>query len=267
MNLSKVLQFLLLAMITVGVFASMAKNGYGFTFMGIGCVGLAAVYLIGSVMNFAGGMLPEKKNRLTATVELTLLSLLLLLFGLRAFYVSLPYSDAYFIALCAGMLLCYGLIGYQVVKNFRNGNPPLGIRMALFYGAILFFIASLMLRINTNLSAMVGALGFLISLPFLYDVFRQRKFTAEGKDQSLIQWVAASPNKAGILFLFFISAALYSGLTYFDIIPAIENSDRPRSYYELVNLAERGGDAPIDGKYQHERYKQAMDTFFSRHEK
>jgi hypothetical protein len=125
----------------------------------------------------------------------------------------------------------------------------------------------MMLRTNTNASVILGALGLLASVPFLYDVLRQRKFTSGGKDMSLIQFVAASGNKAGILFLFFISSALYSGLTYFNIIPAIENSDRPKPYIELINLAERGGEAPLGGKYQHERYKQAMDTFLGRHGK
>jgi hypothetical protein len=45
MKISQVLQYLFLGLILAGLSAMMAKNGYGFTLMGISCFGLAALYL------------------------------------------------------------------------------------------------------------------------------------------------------------------------------------------------------------------------------
>ena len=34
---------------------------------------------------------------------------------------------------------------------------------------------------------------------------------------------------------------------------------------ELINNAETGRENPVDGQYQHEVYKEAMDKFLERH--
>jgi hypothetical protein len=56
------------------------------------------------------------------------------------------------------------------------------------------------------------------------------------------------------------------GLSNFRIIPSIENTDKPKTYIELINQAETGKEKPVNGKYNHEIYKEAMDKFLARHE-
>jgi hypothetical protein len=68
-----------------------------------------------------------------------------------------------------------------------------------------------------------------------------------------------------MLFLFFIFSVFYVGLSTFRIIPAIENTDKPGNYIELVTEAETGNEKPVNGRYRHEIYRQAMDKFLARH--
>ena len=68
-----------------------------------------------------------------------------------------------------------------------------------------------------------------------------------------------------MLFLFFIFSVIYVGLSNFRIIPSIENADKPKAYIELINQAETGKEKQVNGKYQHEIYKEAMDKFLARH--
>jgi len=115
------------------------------------------------------------------------------------------------------------------------------------------------------LSAVIGALAVVVSIPFIYLLLRQKKFDYKNKSISLLQFIISSGNKAGILFLFFIFSAIYVGLSTFRIIPGIENADKPGAYIELINLAETGREKPVNGRYQHEIYKDAMDKFLQRH--
>ncbi len=84
---------------------------------------------------------------------------------------------------------------------------------------------------------------------------------------TLLQFIVAEKNKAGLLFLFFIFSGVYVGLSTIKIIPAIENSDKPRTYIELINNAESGKEEPENGKFQHEKYKEVMDKFLERRNK
>jgi hypothetical protein len=151
-------------------------------------------------------------------------------------------------------------------NDVKNENPGLAGIIVFFYSSLLLFILSLGTRIfNPTLSEVIGALGFLASIPFLISLLRQKKYDYSGRSITLLQFIVASRNKAGMLFLFFIFSSVYVGLSNFKIIPAIENADKPATYIELINQAESGKEKPVNGKYKHEIFKEAMDKFLRRH--
>jgi hypothetical protein len=96
-------------------------------------------------------------------------------------------------------------------------------------------------------------------------LLRKQQFETLVGSVSLFNFVRKSKSKAGLLFIFFISSAVYTGLSQLGFIPEIENSERPKAYIELINDAESGKEKAIDGKYHHEKYKEAMDKFLERH--
>jgi hypothetical protein len=54
------------------------------------------------------------------------------------------------------------------------------------------------------------------------------------------------------------------GLTKVDLIPRMYSDQFPQAYFELVNRAESGEERPVDGAYQHEKFKAAYDRFVRR---
>ena len=54
------------------------------------------------------------------------------------------------------------------------------------------------------------------------------------------------------------------GLTKINIIPKMYSDEFPQEYFELVNRAEMGLEDPVDGVYQHEKFKEMYDTFVKR---
>ncbi len=138
--------------------------------------------------------------------------------------------------------------------------------LAFFYLAILLFILSLGIRIiNPNWSSMIGLLGAVASAPFMVSILLKKQYDYSSGSITLFQFVVKTRNKAGLLFMFFILSGIYVGLSNLNIIPAIENAEKPRTYIQLINNAESGLEKPINGKYKHEIYKEAMDKFLKRH--
>lgn len=265
MRIDKVIQAILLAVVVVGIFAAMARNAYGFDFIGVACLGLAGLLMIQLAWRLISEFGSITRADILEMAELILLAMLTLLFGLRAFYFYVDYSEIIFNGVCALQIVVYAFIGYKVFEGTRNSNKTLANNLAFFYASILLFLLSIALRSMATWSMGLGVLALITALPFFIVVARQKKFEVASKSISLLQFIVASKNKAGLLFLFFISSALFTGLNYWGAIPAIENVERPKDYIELINQAETGNEKPVDGQYQHEAYKEAMDRFVKRH--
>jgi hypothetical protein len=266
MKISQVLQSLFIALILAGLSAMMAKNGYGYTLMGLSCFGLAALYfaqIIWKVIEDFSGM---EKKEIPGILELLLLAILISLFGFRAFYINVPFSDLIFISVCGLLIVVYSLMAAGTINTAKKENPAVAGSILFFFSSLILFLLSLGTRIfNPYLSAVIGALGILASVPFLFSLLRQKRYNYSGRSITLLQFIVSSRNKVGMLFLFFMFSGIYMGLSNFKIIPAIENADKPPTYIELINQAESGKEKPVNGKYQHEIYKEAMDKFLQRH--
>jgi hypothetical protein len=266
MKISQVLQYLSLGLILAGLSAMMAKNGYGYTLMGLACFGLAALYFAQVSWKVIEDFSGLEKKEISGLSELLLLAILISLFGFRAFYINLPFSDIIFITVCGLLIVVYCLIAAVTFNSAKKENTGLAVIIAFFFSSLILFLLSLGSRIfNPALSSVIGILGFLASFPFMISLLHQKKYDYSGKSITIFQFIVASGNKAGMLFLFFILSAVYVGLSNFKIIPAIENADKPPAYIELINQAESGKDKPVNGKYKYEIYKEAMDKFLLRH--
>jgi hypothetical protein len=266
MKISQVLQSFLLGLVLAGLSAMMAKNGYGYTLMGLSCFGLAALYFARITWKVIEDFSGLEKKDITEISELLLLAILISLFGFRAFYLNVPFGDLIFISVCGLLIVVYSTMASGSYNAARKENPALAVIIRFFFASLLLFLLSLGSRIfNPKLSAVIGALGFLASIPFLISLLRKNKYDYSGKSITLFQYIVASRNKAGMLFLFFVFSGIYMGLSNFKIIPAIENADKPPAYIELISQAESGKDMPVNGKYKHEVYKEAMDKFLARH--
>jgi len=266
MKLNQLLQSIFISLILVGLFATMAQNGYGFTLIGASCVGLSLLFIAQGFWKMVEDFSHLERKDVLGISELFLLALLLLLFGMRAFYIRPPHIDLIFILICVLLIATYFFIASGIFRDARKENPAFTRNVSFFYSSVLLFLLSLGSRvISPSWSAAIGGLGALVSIPFLISVIRYRHYDNSGISTTLLEFIVAEKNKAGLLFLFFIFSGIYVGLSTFNIIPAIENADKPRIYIELINNAESGTEKPVNGKFQHETYKAVMDKFLERH--
>ncbi len=267
MKIDKFIQSILFALVIVGVFAAMAKNAYGFTFMGVACFGLAVLYMIQLSWKLITDYSSLERRDVVGLFELLLLSILLALFGFRAFYIYVANGELIFMGTALLLVLVYILTAVDSLSTTKKESQSLAWNLTFFYTSVILFLLSMVTLVNMRLSLSLGVLAMAVTLPFMVSLIRQKKYEDSGKSISLFQYIAASKNKAGLLFLFFIFSALYTGLSQLGIIPEIENSAQPKAYIELINDAESGKEKQVDGKYQHEKYSEAMNKFLERHGK
>jgi hypothetical protein len=265
MKTNRIIQSMLFSFLILGLFAAMARNAYGFTLIGISCLGLTALYLIQFVWKLIEDYATLARKDIMTLTELFLLASLFMLFGLRAFYVYLTYGEFIFIGACTLLIILYGLTGFEIFNQTKKESSGLALDMISFYSSVLLFILSLVTN-GTTWSGSFGIAGLLIAIPFLVSIGRRKRHDHLNNPTTSLQFVIASANKAGILFIFFLSSMVYAGLTHFHIIPIIQNADRPKAYIELIDKFERGKELPVGGQYDYERYKAAMDKFLERHD-
>lgn len=264
MNLNKVIQTIFIMLAVVGVFAAMARNGYGFDFIGVACLGLAALFLMQLVWKLVNELGTLSRNDIPEMAELLLLSLLLLMFGLRAFYIYVNYGDVIFNLIIGLQIPVYLILGSFAWSEIKKENPSQAFNVVSLFASVFVFLLSLLVRTNAFVFVSLGILAVAVALPFIITVIRQKQFESKSKTITLLQYVVASKNKAGLLFIFFVATVLFSGLGYLKVIPTIQNAEQPKDYIELINRAESGQEKLVNGKYQHEKYKGAMDRFLER---
>lgn len=264
-KLGQLLQFLLIALIVVGIFAAMARNAYGFELVGVGCLGIAVLFLFQVVWKVIGERGTLNRIEIQEMAELLLLAFLTLIFGLRSFYIYVDYSEIIFNAVCVFLMFVYAGIGYTLITSVKKESKPLAWNLISFYSSLVLFLLSTVFRASASLAMSLSVLSVVAGLLFIVSLLRRQRYEIKLKSMSLLQFVIASRNKAGLLFLFFVSAGLFTMFSYVGIIPSIENADRPKDYVELINSAGSGKKKSVDGKYQHEKYKEAMDKFMERH--
>ena len=127
MNFNRILQPLLIALLVIGVFAAMAKNAYGFTFMAVACFGLAFLYVAQLVWKVIDDYSNINRKNLSAVVEPFLVAALLLLFSLRASYIYLANGEVIFLATCGLLVLVYLAIAVGIIRNINKESIVFGL--------------------------------------------------------------------------------------------------------------------------------------------
>jgi hypothetical protein len=254
--------YLLILLLITGAFASMAQNNYGITIMGWVAVAFSAVFLLQGVRASVRGSADQKDN----LVELYALSVICLLLALRVFYIHIMYVELVFGI--AGLALIAVYLG-RLYRNYRLVKPGSGYlagMVVLFYSSmVLFLLSMIIIPFVPALSEPAGIMAFGILIFFTAVSLYKSEVIYNGEKMSAHRLAARFENRTLVLLVIFSLFSLYIGLTKIDVIPQIYTDEFPQAYFELVNRAESGNETPVDGRFDHERFKEQYDQFVRRH--
>ena len=250
--------FLFLAII-MGAFASMAQNNYGLKIISWSCYLFSITFLIEFVLS-------RDKTTIAQKVEQLCMAVLLMLFGFRAAYIHFPYVEWVVVAVASILAVQYVRLGLQHRSLLSSKNGFMAQSVAAFYLSVSSFLVSILIRpINATVSQAMGGLGGLcLGLVVLAVLFRNKQLV-DGEETSLLSYVRDREDHSSMLLTGFLMISIYVGLNFVGVLPTLYTNEVPGAYIELVNQAETGKEAPVDGTYQHDAYKQEWERFLARH--
>jgi hypothetical protein len=256
--------YLLFVLLVMGAFASMAQNSYGFRIMGIVSFSFGILFLTQLVYVIR----KKGNNDFLGIVELTGLSILSLVLGLRVFYIHFNFVEILFVI--AGLILIF-VYGYKMMEAYRKliqENRNLALLAVGFYLSIVLFILSMIaVPFIFWIGQPLGAIAFVLMIFFLGISYYKGEMFLKGENVSSFEIIKQAKDRSPVLATLFIMFSLYTGLTMVGVLPGMYSDEFPQAYFELVNKAETGQEDPIDGKYRHEEFKKQYDQFLSNFEK
>lgn len=254
--------YLLILLLITGAFASMAQNNYGIIIMGWVAVAFGTVFLLQGIQAAVKG----PSDNIDTLVELFTLSVICILLALRVFYIHFIYVE--FVFGIAGLVLITVYLG-RLYRNYNLVKPASGYlagMVVLFYVSIVLFLFSMIIiPFVPGISEPTGIVAFGILILFTVVSLYKSDVIYNGDKISAHRLAARFENRTLVLLIIFSLFSLYIGLTKIDIIPKIYTDEFPQAYFELVNQAESGDEAPVDGRFDHERFKEQYDQLVRRH--
>lgn len=253
--------YLLFMLLVFGAFASMAQNHYGIQILGFVALAFAAIFFIQGVL----AAWAPKPDKLTL-LELASLVMLSTILFMRVFYLRFPFVEILFAVAGSLLMLSYLVKMSNAWRTLRFTSRSMAILILLFLGSILAYTASLTLvPFASALAEPAGMLGLGLLLTFVVLSFWKGELLLKGERVAPFRFVLRFQDRSIVLATLFLLFTVYMGLTRVSVIPKMYLDQYPQAYYELVNRSETGSEKPIDGKFRHERFKDAYDQFVERH--
>ena len=258
MKRSNTIFYLLFILLIMGAFASMAQNSYGLRIMG----GVAFIFGIVFIVELITVLRKKGKKDIYALLELTGLSLLSIIFGLRVFYIRFPNIEFLFGAAAILLILVYLR---KMILRFRHIQPKnkfLAMLVLVFHFSIILFLTSLAtVPFSPKISEISGAGGFILLLFFILAGFFRKELFVDGEIFSAFTMVKRYKDHSIIIVSLFLLFSLYVGFNRVGLLPGIYSDEFPRAYFELVDNATSKKEKPVDGKYKYEEFMKKYEQF------
>ncbi len=245
-----VVYYLLMLLLVMGAFASMALNSYGVALMSYAAAGFGIALLYELIL-----LLPRRAALAALEgsmmgLELFSLSVLCFLYAASGLMISVPLSDKvtyFFLVMLAGINI-FNL--FQTRKQINEG--PFGFRMSLllYFIALILLVAAAVFRGNLAMYMSLAAFSCLVG--FL--VLGWRAVIIEGEETSAVQKVQRFRNKSGLQLVGFGLIIAYYSLNTLHMLPPLYFGSMPNGYAKVVT--QQGKDSKLpDPKVFEEAYK------------
>jgi hypothetical protein len=255
--------YLLCVVLILGAFSAMAQNSYGLVLMGV-VAGMFAVVFLAQLIAYLDKIL-EKSDYLMLLEYLSLI-LISTILALRIFYIRFMFVEEIFIL--SGLLLAMVFL-IRLISSYRTlvlKHKVMAWTVLLFHASIILYTFSMVLApLYPLFSEPAGILAFLTLIAFTISGIASKDILIDGEKQAVFSFVNRFRDHSIILIAVFLIFTGYMGLTKFGVVPRMYTDEYPQAYFQLVNKADEGLEDPLNGRYQHQEFKEMYDRFVSRH--
>lgn len=255
------LYFLLVVLLIMGAFASMAQNSYGFTIIGSVAIAFGLIFLYQAIVIASKKM----SRKIIPVIEMLSLSVMSFIFALRIFHVYFPHVELIFGTAGLALSVIYLTAMVKRFREFRNSGFYPALLTAFYYSAIIIFILAMMFAPYIPwLSRAAGLISFILMILFAIGGAFTFNFSKDGEERSVYTFINHFRDRSVLLFSLFFLISVYVGLNSVGVLPGLYSDEYPQAYFELIRKAETGGESPVNGKYEHEEFRERYNEFLSR---
>jgi hypothetical protein len=254
------LYYLLVVLLIMGAFASMAQNRYGLQILSVVSIAFALTFLI-QLISALGGKNRKKEE---SPIEFLSLFILAVLFALRSFQIYSHINDWIFAVAAFVLALVYlqRMILHYAAFIHKNRNLAV-LLLAGYLSIVLFCVATLTASFSLGLAKIAGGISLIVVLILAAFFLSRPGYIVEGESTTLFKTIAGFKDRFFLLLSLFIIFSLYTALTSTGTIPKLYFDDYPQAYYQLVNDAETGREKAVDGTFKYQRFKTEYDGFLN----
>lgn len=232
----------LVLLLVMGAFASMAINGYGMLIMCYASLGLCVTFIVELLDVVRRQDLTPSEKRV-AGIELAALSSICLLLALQGLSINVPFAAA-LIPILLAVLALIALYNLFVIRATLM-DAPLKVRAGVFayFGSLLLLIAASYMFGLTDRVAVVATLLALALIVVFFVLSGRRNLTIVGGENTnpwRIIWYAK--NKSAVLLIGLGLMTSYFTLRTLDILPPLYFGSMPNGYSKLVREVRSSND-------------------------
>ncbi len=259
------LYYLLIVLLIMGTFASMAQNGYGAHVIGFVSITFGVLFLLQLYQSFS--LVPTVSVRLNQ-LEFLGLAALSIIMSFRVFFIHFDYVELLFVVGGCIVIIAYIIRLWRRLVDQKEKNIKLTLLIICYYLSIIIFLVSMVtVPFTPSLAEPFGVVGFGLLLLFFLLSLVFNPLVLMGENTTSFRLVTQLKDRSVLLLSLFFLFTVYMGLTKIEVLPKMYSDEFPQEYYELINHAEMGLEKPVDGVYKHERFKEYYDLFVTRHGK
>jgi hypothetical protein len=253
--------YLLMVLLIMGGFASMAQNSYGMPIISAVCMTFGLIFFV----QFIQSLRTNEPNRTEQAIEFFVLFILAFIFTMRTLQIYFPFIEWIFVAAAFVLALNYltRLRHWFQLINLKNKALARLILIA-YLSIVLFCIAMVEITFKPRIARWTGGLALILVFVFLLSGLFKRHFLIEGESKSAFFIIAGFKDRIYLLLSLFIIFSLYFGLSGAGILPKLYSNKFPQAYFELVNNAETGKEKPVNGEFKYQEFKKSYDQFVER---
>jgi len=254
--------YLLFVLIVMGAFASMAQNAYGLRICGVACLGFALTFLHEIFFTTRAADDPLFPSWIVYG-ELISLTVIALVFLLKNFSLDFPFSS---LILILTLTVLFSLLSYQAllqIQMARLKHAKLVTVLALYYGAVIVFILSVLTGIMLpDASNLLAILAMTFTAGFIVFALVARRLSIDGETISVWHYFRQLKNKSAILLITCLLIYSYNLLYVAGTLPPLYHGTLPNGYQHLVERSIKSNDQKKLREFM-ERY----EAFLQRHAK
>ncbi len=238
-----IIYYVLMLLVVMGAFASMALNSYGVILMSYASLAFALVFL--SELIF---LLPRQSDigstdKRFIGFELIMLSALCALFFLRGMMIEFPFDITIGLVLTVLLLIANAYNFYSVWSSLNDYPSKLKISIVLYFAALFLLVIGGYLFNLYELSALLISLLAFVGL-VLFVVLCRTFVIVNGERTNALYIVSSFKNKSGIQIIGLSLIVAYYSLRSLNVLPPLYFGSMPNGYSKVIQGAKKGGPDP-----------------------